>query len=408
MPSNSNRPNPTRPRGPLAWARRRVFPLLAKVSALIGILILGLWITGRVLTDEHHWSQYVYWLPPIVMVGVAWLMLIASTIFAFFARRLGGLVLRPILLVLSIGCTLHLVFGVWHAHRFLTTSSTKSPGSIRVLHWNHGGKSIDPEEWGARIRELDTDIVLFANPEWGEERQALLDQFTYYAPDERVRWVNYSYRVNANPAHFRVEGHTVIASRFPMTRTGKVQFGDYQRNQVMNQSGSGSGWVMFAEFDLDPEQSNDKPLVVWFVDLPSDPAAWKMDEMRDARTAIDNWKGNGWNMGRHVWEQYQSENASFPNPDLVIGDFNTPRGSASLDLIAPGYTDAFTQAGFGRARSFHIKTGTGFQRVLDPLIDLHIDLALLAPHHRVRGYTLLDPGELNHSPQVVDFALGSE
>ncbi|MHA7814417.1 MAG: endonuclease/exonuclease/phosphatase family protein [Phycisphaerales bacterium] len=392
--------------GIIGWVRRRVLPLLAKGTAMLGILMLGAWITGRVLTDEHHWSQYLYWLPPIVMIGGAWVLLILSTILAAMARRLGGLLLRPVLLLLAIGCTIHLVFGVWHTHRLITTSSDKAPDAIRVLHWNHGGKSIDADAWGERINQLDTDIVLFANPEWGEERQALLDQFTHFAPDDRVRWVNYSYRVNADPAHFRVEGHAVIASRYPMTRTGKVHFGEHERQEVMNRSSSSNGWVLFAEFDLDPARGDDQPLVVWFVDLPSNPTAWKMDEMRTVRSAIDSWNGAGWEMGRNVWEQYQDESASFPDPDLIIGDFNTPRGSASIDLLAPAFKDAFEQGGHGRGRSFRV-SGVGPGGVLSAVVDLHIDLALVAPAHGVNYYTLLGSAETDHTPQIVDIHVGN-
>ncbi|MAO22562.1 MAG: hypothetical protein CMJ35_10325 [Phycisphaerae bacterium] len=394
--------------GPIGWARRRVLPLLAKGSALLGIVLLGAWITGRVLTDEHHWSQYLYWLPPLGVVGGAWVLLVLSTIFAALSRRLGGLILRPVLLVLVIGCSLYLLLGVWHLQRVVTVSDAKAPDAIRVLHWNHGGKTIDTDAWGARIKEIDTDIVLIANPDWGEERQDLLEQFEYFAPDERVRWVNYSYRVHADPAHFRVEGHAVIASRFAMTRTGKVYFGDHERTQVMNHSSSGNGWVMFAQFDLDPERIDDEPMVVWFVDLPSNPMVWKAEEMRTVRRAIDSWDGSGWEMGRHVWERYEDPGAVFPTPDLVVGDFNTPRGSASLDLIAPGYRDAFEAAGHGRGRSFVIRDGSTAERAVFGLVDLHIDLTLVAPQHRVSRYRLLPTQNTDHSAQIADIVLGNE
>jgi len=393
--------------GPIGWARRRVLPLLAKSTALLGIVLLAAWITGRMLSDEHHWSQYLYWMPPIVMIGGAWLMLILSAIFAALARRLGGLILRPVLLVLAVGCTLHLMFGVWHLHRAVIGSDSKDDNAIRVLHWNHGGKAIDAQQWGTRIRDLDTDIVLIANANWGDPRQELLEQFEYFAPDERVRWVNYSYRLHADPAHYRIEDSAMIASRYPMTRTGWVQFGSRGRQRVMSHSSSGLGWVMFAEFDLDPQRVDDSPLVIWFVDLPSDPTAWKMDEIRSVRAAIDNWDGTGWNMGRHVWERYQDESASFPEPDLIVGDFNTPRGSASIDLLAPGFDEAFEAAGYGRGRSFVINDGSWSENLLFRVLDLHIDLTLVAPSHTTTRYELIHADEVDHKIQVADIVLGN-
>lgn len=397
----------TRPRGPVAWARRRVLPHLARGSALLGVLILGAWITGRVLTDEHHWSQYLYWLPPIVMVGGAWAMLVLSAIFAAMARRLGGLLLRPVLLLLAIGCTIHLVFGVWHLHRAFSQDRTKSPGAVRVIHQNFAGKEGHAPSFGDQARALDADIVLLANVQWGEARQDVLEQFEYFAPDERVRWVNYSYRLHANPAHYRVEGDALIASRYPMIRTGMVSFGTRERQQVLSQSSSGKGWVMFIEFDLDPDRTDDAPFVVWFVDLPSDPIAWKMEVMQVAQREINAWNGTGWAMGRHVWEQRTFDNESFPTPDLIIGDFNTPRGSASIEQIAPGYTDAFNAAGYGRGRSYVIRDGSFSENLVFRVLDMHIDLALAAPTHTPTGYELIHMDDTDHAIQVVDIVLGN-
>lgn len=392
----------TRPRGPVAWARRRVLPILAKGTALLGILMLGAWITGRVLTDEHHWSQYVYWLPPIMMVGGAWVMLVLSAIFAAMARRLGGLLLRPVLLLLAIGCTIHLVFGVWHLHRAIFHDRTKSPGAVRVIHQNFAGKEGHAPSFGDQAHALDADIVLLTNVKWGEARQDMLEQFAYFAPDERVRWVNYSYRLHANPAHYRVEGDALIASRYPMTRTGMVNFGSRERLQVLSHSSSGKGWVMFIEFDLDPDRTDDAPFVVWFVDLPSNPAAWKMEVMQVAQREINAWNGAGWAMGRHVWEQRTFENESFPTPDLIIGDFNTPRGSASIEQIAPGYTDAFDAAGHGRGRSYVIRDGSWSENLMSRVLDMHIDLALAHPDVRVERYELVVDPIADHAMQVVD------
>jgi hypothetical protein len=388
--------------GPIGWARRRVLPHLARFSALLGVLVLGAWITGRVLTDEHHWSQYLYWTPPIVAIGGAWVLLIFSWLCAKLARRLGGLILRPILLVLALGCSVYTLIWIWHLPRFITRSSERAPNTIRVLHWNQAAKLIDQESWGDRIRDLNADIVLIANAQWGQSRQTMLEQFEYFAPDDRVRWVNYSYRLNADPAHYRVEGAAMIASRFPMIRTGMVEYGSSERKEVMSHSSSGQGWVMFAEFDTDPQRVDDEPLIVWFVDLPSNPTSWKMDELRTARNEIESWDGKGWRMGRHVWEETEFPDASFPEPDVIIGDFNTPRGSASLDLLASGYDDAFEQAGVGRGRSFVIHDGNALENALFAVTDLHIDLAFTRSDIDVTRYQLIRTDECDHTPQLLD------
>ena len=393
--------------GIIGWVRRRVLPILAKGTAMLGILMLGAWITGRVLTDEHHWSQYLYWMPALAMVGGAWVMLVLSTILAALARRLGGLILRPILLVLVIGCTIHLVFGVWHLHRAPFADRSKDPGAIRVGHWNLAGQEQDTKAIGDTFNELDVDIALLANVQWGEPRQIVLEHFEHFAPEERVRWVNYSHKLNADPAHFRVEGDAIIASRYPMTRTGLVRFGSRERQLVLHHSSSESGWVMFAMFDLDPERTDDPPFVVWFVDLPSNPTSWKMDSMREVRQYVDAWDGSGWEMGRHVWERTTSDNGSFPAPDLIVGDFNTPRGSASIDQLIPGFDDAFESAGFGRGRSFVIEDGSWSENLMFKVLDMHIDLTLVAPTHSTTGYALIHMDDADHAIQVTDIVLGN-
>lgn len=394
--------------GPIGWVRRRVFPLLARSSALLGLVILAAWITGRVLTDQHHWSQYLWWIPPIWAIGAGWVLLVCSFVLAKLARRSGGLFLRPILLLLVIVCTLYVPVGIWHMHRALGASDAKGSSSIRVLHWNQAAAVIDQPAWGQRIKDLDVDIVLIANAQWGDSRQTLLEQFAYFAPTENQRWINYSYRIHAQPAHYRVEGSAMVASRFPMTRTGMVQFGSAERQQVLNHSSSGVGWVMFMEFDIDPERVDDEPLIVWFVDLPSDPMRWKPEQMRDTRAAIDSWDGRGWAMGRHVWEQYELEGASFPDPDLIIGDFNTLRGSHSLRTLAPNHQDAFSDAGYGRAGSFTPKSKSWLPRRLLKLADWHIDLSLVSRQHRVDGYQLIESENTIHSLQITDIVLGNQ
>lgn len=183
------------------------------------------WVRCRVLTDKHHWSQYLYWTPPIVAIGLAWLLLVFSWVCVKPARRLGGLFLRPVLFMLTLGCTLFALIRVWHLPRYNTRDNERAPGTIRVLHWNRAAKGIDQSAWGQRIRDLGADIVLIANASWGESRQMLLEQFEDSAPDDRLQWVNYSYRLHADPAHNRVEDSAMIAARFRMTGTGMVRFG---------------------------------------------------------------------------------------------------------------------------------------------------------------------------------------
>lgn len=417
----------------MSWLRRRVYPRLAAVTALLGLVVIVLWICGRVLTDTYLWSQYIWWIPALWMITGAWLLLMVSYGFDLISRRMGGVLMRPVLLLANIGCTGYLIFGVWHMHRAVL-GSPSDPEAIRVMHWNMSGKTIDGQGWTRSVFDRRTDIVLLANPKWGDERQAILDGLAPFAPGERERWVNYSYKVHGDPSHFWIQGNAMIASRFPMVRSGMVRINTPTKPIPGNEQpnpGGGRGWIMFIEFDLsrptdvyaiDDRSGSEteeqpttpkEPLIVWFVDLPSDPSIFRQQMMQDAADAIEAWDGRGWRMGEHVWEQ-QTTDGKFPEPDLIIGDFNTPRGSDSIARLtpnSPNMTDAFEQSGFGRGRSWVPRVNNAIARQPIKLADWHIDLALVGGGWKTMRYRLDrsdEWGNLDHAMQTFEFIKRSD
>lgn len=400
-PSTTRKHEQTRPRGPIAWARRRVLPHLARLTALLGVVGLGAWMTGRVLTDEHRWSQYLWWVPPLWALGSAWGMLLLSALLAKLSRRQGGLLLRPLLLLGCLGCTLFLLAGVWRVHRVIG-SQKRAPGSVRVLHWNISATKVREGDYSRRLLEQEPDIVLIANARWGKDQWALLEQLAPLAPAEEEFDATYGFRVKGQPGHFNITHRGLIASRYPITRTGIVSTGPLinQENEV-RPSGE-HGWVIFAQIRLPGEGDGpSRPFTVWFVDLPSDPLAWRMESMRKIKSAIDRWDGRATVPTDRRWVVSETDEP-FPAPDLIIGDFNTLRGSASLRIIAPGYRDAFAQAGHGRGRSWSPRISNRWLRQPFKLADWHIDLALTAPGVRATRYQLIHPGLGSHAAQLVD------
>ena len=376
-------------------------PKCSQLCAFIGLVLLGLWIAGRVLTDDYHWSQYLWWVPALWMIGAAWLMLIGSYLFDLRSRRMGGMLMRPVLLLASIGCTGYLIFGVWHVNRALV-SYADDPDSIRVVHWNLSGKPMDEQGWAKSVFDQEVDIVLLANAQWGDDRQDILNELAPFAPLENERWINYSFKVHGEPSHFWIQGNAMIASRFPMVRSGMVYINARVEPSESLREGGDRGWVMFIEFDI----NQDEPLIVWFVDLPSDPAIWRQDMMRNTAKAIKNWNGQSWIMGKHVWERQQTQ-GEFPNPNLIIGDFNTPSGSASLSLLAPGMTDASERRGFGRSRSWVPNVNNRILRQPIKLADWHIDLALVGNTWKTNRYQIKNTrqwGLAEHRMQVLDIS----
>ena len=91
-----------------------------------------------------------------------------------------------------------------------------------------------------------------------------------------------------------------------------------------------------------------------------------------------------------------NEEAGAPAPDLVIGDFNIPRGSASLATLFPEYQNAFDTAGIGYGATF-------------PAISLyHIDNTLHAPEVPVQQYFISDASLGPHRAQVIDITIDTQ
>jgi endonuclease/exonuclease/phosphatase family metal-dependent hydrolase len=113
-----------------------------------------------------------------------------------------------------------------------------------------------------------------------------------------------------------------------------------------------------------------RPLVILLVDMPSEPMLPRMElALRLARLLRD---------------------ADAPAPDLVVGDLNITRGSASLGALFSDLRHAYDEAGHGYGASFHRRF---------PLY--HIDHMLLGPTIHASRYDLIDTGVGRHRVQMV-------
>jgi len=407
--------NQARSLGLIAWVRRRVLPKLAKLCAFIGLAILAFWVCGRILTDQHLWSQYIWWIPPLWMLGAAWGFLVASAALAIFSRRPSGLLVRPLLLIACIGCTGYLLIGVWRVQR-VVLQSPDSVDTIRIMHWNISANKTRKDGSLDWIPQAEPDIVLLANARWGKDQLALLELLSVLAPAEQTHEVVHGFHIPGKTGHFRVHSNAIIASRYPIMRTGMMTMGELVDEDSPIRTSGDRGWVFFAEIDIQDHElstplakTNPVPFVIWFVDLPSDPTVWRRDSMTQVSQNIDQWNGRSFvvnpeSTGKRVWIA-SNESQEFPKPDLVMGDFNTLRGSSSLDILAPNMIDAFERTGHGRARSWTPRVRNRFIRQPFKLADWHIDLALVNPDWNPVGYQLRDPtgnGYMPHKMQILD------
>jgi hypothetical protein len=364
MPSTRTRPS-------------RLARTLTAGTAWIALLLMLAGSIGRLLTDRFAWSQFLWWAPGIALAGVAAVLLLTSAL----AARAGG---RPITarrvrritaLLLLVAILQASVFdlGVLHRPRRVQAGS-----ALRVLNWNVTWVT-DRAAILRTILDADADVTVLVNPHMGVGWNELFGLIPYqYALVYR-------------------DGIVVI-SKYPIHRFGSAWLGieglpdpdlkqaeDYTQKPYRD-----PGRALW--FDVDAGATLGRSFTIWTMDLPSDPRLSRWRIAGEARAGVERWLGPG--MLRNEQGQYRTDPEpvrGFPAPDLLMGDLNIPRGSASLSRLAPGMHNAYADAGRGWA-------GTYPRRF--PLV--HIDQMLLGAGVRAAQYRVFDPGIGHHYAQVAE------
>ncbi len=375
------------------WTRRVLYPSLSRWIALLGLLIAAAFLAGRILTDTRHWSQYLYWVPILWTLIACWGLLLVSALLGWRGLRPKGFFVRALLMLLCLGMTLFALVLVWRVHRpVLRLVSAPPEPELRVVHWNIAADSFDTDAAARSILAQSPDIALIANARWDGQRADLLRALAPPATDPDSS--------TPAPTHTHtLIGPLLIAANHPLTHSA-VAWLDPSADPDANTRPTGDrGWIVLLAFDL-PDRTG--PFVVWVVDLPSEPTQWRFDTARRAVHAATR-------PGLHIRARTDAPAPDLTRADLIIGDFNTPRASASLarfDTRAPApYADAFDDAGWGRARSWTPRPANPLARAAIALADWHIDLALVHPDHTATGYALFAPVPADHRAQRVDLLL---
>lgn len=326
------------------------------------------WLIGLAFGDRWRWSQFVSWVPAIVcVIGAAgcWL---AGMPWKTTGRAKWTI---PACVMVML---LHTLFVRWrlHAARSEPYPSERARGT-RLVAWNPGW---DPmSAFDLRLLEVAPDVVFVTTPHWTSDFAKLREGM-----GDRT-WSGRG-------------GNIAFVSRLPVVRWGATALRVRQETSRLvwppvTEFSSRGGEAMFVEFAGGPTGS----LVVWVVDLPSDPYIHRRRMVGEMMASIRGFRGP---VFRRDGEKDEVETppdgtAGFPEPDVIVGDFNTPRGSTAFDLLPPGLTDAYEQGGWGPC-------GT-FPRAF-PLAQ--IDHAFVGPGLRASWYDAVDLGAGRHRAQVVD------
>jgi hypothetical protein len=371
------------------WTRRALYPSLSRWIAVLGLVVAGAFLTGRVLTDTRHWSQYLYWVPILWTLIACWVLLLVSALLGWRGLRPKGHFVRALLMLMCLGMTLFALVFVWRVHRpVLRLVSAPPEPDLRVIHWNIAADSFDTDAAARSILAQSPDIALIANARWDGQRAELLDALALPTPDPESS--------TTTPT---LIGSLLIATNHALTHS-TVAWLDPSADPDTNTRPTGDrGWIVLLAFEI-PDRS--APFVVWVVDLPSEPTQWRADTIARALRAATR-------PDLRIRAHTDAPAPDFTSPDLIIGDFNTPRASASLarfGTLAPApYTDAFGDTGWGRARSWTPRPANPLARAAIALADWHIDLALVHPDHTATDYALFAPVPADHRAQRVDLRL---
>lgn len=406
---------------PGGWIRRRPLPLLARVAAGLGLALLAVYLTGRIMTDRTPWSQYLWWVPALWLILPAWACWLVSAVAGRLALRPGGIMLRPILLIACLAATLWMLFAGWHAHRYIAPPpSPPRDQTLRLLHWNHASRD-DMAGSGDLIRTIDPDIaVIFNTRNDANRREVVHTLFETLVPpgDATIRVLPAIEAENRTTGHIFGTWRAVIASRTPILRAGTVNLQAIANADPDWNHGIDHGVIIWCEIEPGPRFAHlGRPIVIWAIDFPSDPGLHRAAVMDEAARAVAAWNQPPMTVTPGGWWRPFGEPTQVPPPDVVLGDFNTPRESASLDRFVPDTRDAFEAAGRGRARSWRQARAAGpggpildkavarLTKALLPLADWHIDLTRVSDPWRTARYQLVRPPTGPHDAQVADLVL---
>lgn len=397
--------------GPIVSGMRAIARLLRWCGWLLIAACAAAWVVGRVLTDRFAWSQPLWWAPSAALLAPVWVAGL-GVVLAWVAwgraggsrgrrggrrdgrgraRRRGGgasggRVGRGLVAAFAAGSLLHFGLVELGLHRAVFGARGGGAGDagvpLRLVFWNQAGRTAGEASgaFAGAVAEGGSAVMVLANrhssvpPEefaagvWGEEPAAVVSGWPFDVMG-------------------RVEVLRSGTASLGLSASARAEGGEPGRRDP--------GRAAWYELEVGGAR-----LVVWAVDLPSDPGAHRVPLGREAGRAIASWRGATRVMEGDRVRYVRGEEAGFPAPDVIVGDFNIPRGSASLGVFlresgAGAMRDAFGEAGWGWERTWPREFPAWA-----------IDHCFVGERVRAAGFGTLDPGVGGHLALVVDLRAG--
>ncbi len=335
--------------------------LTSAVPAAGAILGMAAWTVGQVVSDRYWWSQFLEWMPTVLVVAAAGVLLaLAETARRLMRRaRPGDRSVRRLTRAIGVGAGWWAVIVVYFVQvemggaRMLGAGRGAPAGAtpMRVLFWNSGAE--DLANWTPNIVSAKPALCVFTSILHDEKLVELVETMT---PDPVKQ-----------PVWMYQQDRFTVLSRVKLLRVGFLKLG-ISKGSGLDPREQGPeryydpGRAMFVEIDgsllAGTGADVTRPVVVWVVDLPSDLSLPRALVTEQAAQAIAGFQGPVLRMdesGRWV-EDARGGSMGFPPADVMVGDFNIPRGSWSLGRLAgmqsPPMTDAWSQAGHGYTATY--------------------------------------------------------
>ncbi len=369
QPLNASTPVPSRPKPGRLLRLARFAATVAAAGSAAALLVL---LVGRVASDRWAWSQPLFWIPGVFPALAAAALGALALGAASLGRWRGGRRGAGITLALSLCALIWVAIVEWRALNFLRPAP--SPGALRILAWN--ATDVDPADFEREVTAQAPDILIAINPPL------------------RLDWIDFTARQWDLPPEeaaprIRGRGAVIIASRFASNASGGTSLGLQGLVAGETEGRTDPGQAAFATLDI-----GGAGLTIWAIDLPSDPDLSRSAVARQAAEAVASATRREYTLSERG-DHYQLQEATgFPPPDVILGDFNTTRGAASLAPLTDPLRDAHAVAGLGPDATWPRPR---------PLLGL--DQAFVGRELGVWRYEVIDGGAGSHWMQRLEIAL---
>lgn len=187
---------------------------------------------------------------------------------------------------------------------------------------------------GEACARSGTDVIVI-NPATGQVWDALIEQYKPVTKIWQYGFVIFS-RHRAVRFGYQILGVDEGVGFDPRTGRSRAKRRDPGRAMLLQ---------------LDTTAATKDTTTYWLIDLPSDISLHRRVVVEEAAEALRNFDGQVIDFDADGTAHRASRGGrGFPPPDVILGDFNIPRGSGSLARLGADLVPAYSVAGRGMSR----------------------------------------------------------